>query len=157
IVWAPIDNLTVAGTLAFNRTKVDDTACGACVQTTGISDVSGNYLPRFPSRTASVAVAYQHPAFAGYDAFYRIDANYQGKEYADETNIVWLGPFVRSNARVGLENDRYTVELYGQNIFKNMVPQSIARTTEQIAGRPTLTVTPPLKRTFGIRASVRFN
>jgi hypothetical protein len=49
------------------------------------------------------------------------------------------------------------VELYAQNIFDNEVPQSIARTTEQIAGLPTLTVTPALQRNFGVRASVRFH
>jgi len=155
-LWAPVTGLTIAGTLAFNKTEVDDSVCGACVQTTGNGNVTGNYLPRFPGRSASLAVSYEHPAFSNYDAFYRIDANYNGKEYADETNIVWLAPHTMSNARIGLANERYSVELYAQNIFKNMVPQSIARTTEQIAGRPTLSVTPPLKRTIGMRVSYKF-
>jgi iron complex outermembrane receptor protein len=157
VVWAATDNLTIAGTLAYNRTKLDDSNCGGCAQITGDGNVKGNYLSRFPSDTASLVATYQHPAFRDYDAFYRIDASYHGKEYADDSNVVWLAPFVMSNARIGLRSDRYSVELYAQNIFDNEVPQSIARTTEQIAGLPTLTVTPALQRNFGVRASVRFH
>ncbi len=57
---------------------------------------------------------------------------------------------------MGLENERYKVEVYGLNVFDNKVPMSIAQTSDQISGRNTLTTTPPLKQTFGVRASIKF-
>ena len=156
VVWAPLEGLSIDGTFAYNKTEIVNTVCAACRTITGNSNPVGNRVGRFPEMAASLGVTYRHPAVADYDALYRIDANYQGKEYADVTNVVWLAPFVMSNARIGLQNDRYKFELYGLNIFDNKVPQSIAQTTEQIGGRQTISLTPPLKRTFGIRVGVKF-
>jgi iron complex outermembrane receptor protein len=156
VFWAPIEGLVVDGTFAYNKTDIVSTVCAACRQISGEINPAGNRVGRFPEMTASLGVTYRHPAFANFDAFYRIDANYQGKEYADATNVVWLAPYVMSNARIGIQDDRYKIELYGLNIFNNQVPQSIAQTTEQIGGRQTITLTPPLKRTVGIRVGVKF-
>lgn len=156
VLWAPIEGLSIDGTFAYNKTEVVSTVCAACRQITGNSNPVGSRVGRFPEMTASLGTTYTHFAFSDFDAFYRIDANYQGKEYSDVTNVAWLAPYVMSNARVGIQNQRYKFELYGLNVFDNDTPQSIAQTTEQIGGRQTITVTPALKRTFGIRASVKF-
>jgi len=156
VVWLPLDGLSIDGTFAYNKTEVVSTVCVACRTITGDSNPVGNRVGRFPEMSASLGVTYRHAAFADYEALYRIDANYQGKEYADITNVVWLDPFVMSNARIGIQNDRYKFEFYGLNIFDNKVPQSIAQTTEQIGGRQTITLTPALKRTFGVRAGIKF-
>lgn len=155
-IWAPTDQLSFDATYAYNWTSIVRTSCAACRLITGNPNPTGTMFARFPENSASLGVNFRHPAFADYDAFYRIDANYQGKEYADETNVVWLAPSVMSNARIGLQNDRYRVELYALNVFDNEVPQAIAQTQDQISGRNTLTTTPPLKRTFGVRAGVKF-
>ena len=156
MLWAATENLTVDATYAYNWTSIVNTSCAACRLINGNLNPTGTRFARFPDQTASAGLTYRHAAFGDMKAFYRIDANYQGKEYADETNVVWLSPYIMSNARIGLESDKYRFELYGLNIFANMVPQSIAQTSDQITGRNTLTTTPPLKRTFGLKASVKF-
>ncbi len=156
LVWAPNDNLSLDATFAYNNAEIVSTVCASCRAITGNLNPTGTQPGRFPEQTASLGVTYRHPSIRDFDAYYRVDANYQGKEYADDTNVVWLAPYVLSNARVGLRNDRYKFELYGLNLLDNHVPQSISQTTEQIQGRQTITVTPPLKRMFGVRASVSF-
>jgi iron complex outermembrane receptor protein len=156
MVWAPFENFSVDATYAYNWTSIVRTTCTPCRLITGNLNPTGTNFARFPEQSASLGVNFRHFAFADFDAYYRIDANYQGKEYADETNVVWLAPYVQSNARVGLQNDRYKFEFYALNAFDNKVPQSIAQTQDQITGLNTLTTTPALKRTFGVRAGVKF-
>lgn len=156
VIVAPTPGLTIDSTFAYNKTKVLSAVCAACAQVTGVSNPVGATVARFPSTTASLGVTYRHDVFSDFQAFYRIDGNYQGREYADLTNLVWLDPFIMSNARVGLDNDKFKIEFYVLNLFNNKTPQGIAQTTEQIGGRQTITVTPALKRTFGVRAGYKF-
>lgn len=156
VVWAPIRGLNLAGTFAYNSTEVVSAVCATCARITGNINPAGNQTGRFPEYTASLAANYRHPIFSDYDITYHIDANYQGREYADTTNLVWLEPYVMSNARLGLDNGRYNFEVYVVNLFDNKTPQSIAQTTEQITGMPTITLTPAYKRTFGFRAGIKF-
>lgn len=156
IQWAPTNRFSMDATFALNDTKILFTQCAACRIITGNINPAGNKVPRFPSTSASLGLNYRHPAFNDFEAYYRIDANYQGKEYADPTNLVWLDPYILSNARMGVSNDTYKLELYIQNLFDNDTPQAIAQTVEQIGGRQTITVTPALKRTMGVRAGVKF-
>lgn len=148
--------LSVDGTFSYNDTKIVSTVCAACRQITGNANPVGARVGRFPGTTASLGVTYRHHAFGDFEAFYRIDANYQGREYADLTNLAWLDPYVMSNARLGLDNGRYKLELYVLNLFGNKTPQAIAQTVEQIGGRQTITLTPALKRTIGVRMGVKF-
>lgn len=156
MLWAPTDHLTVDATYAYSWTKIVNTSCAACRLINGNLNPTGTKFARFPENSASLGLTYRHASFGGMDAYYRIDASYQGKEYADETNVVWLAPWIMANARVGLENERYKVELYGLNVFDNKVPQAIAQTSDQISGRNTLTTTPPLKATVGLRLALKF-
>ncbi|CAN5442940.1 N/A [soil metagenome] len=156
VLWAPTRRLTIDGTFAYNKTNVLSTVCAACRQITGNANPVGARVARFPGTTASLGVTYRHPAFSDYDAYYRIDANYQGREYSDLTNLAWLDPYVMSNARIGIDNKRYKLEVYVLNLFDNDTPQGIAQTTEQIGGRQTITVTPALKRTVGLTAGIKF-
>jgi outer membrane receptor protein involved in Fe transport len=103
-----------------------------------------------------VGATYRHHAFGDFDGIFHIDANYQGKEYADYTNLVYLDPYWMSNMRLGLENHRYKLELYVQNLFNNSTPQAIAQTTDQITGKNVITVTPAQKRVIGVRAGLNF-
>ena len=156
LVWLPTRGLTIDSTFAWNKTEIVSTVCAACRQITGNPNPVGARVGRFPEMTASLGVTYRHDVFQDFQAYYRIDGNYQGREYADVTNLVWLDPYVMSNARAGIENGRYKFELYVINLFDNDTPQSIAQTTEQIGGRQTITVTPAMKRTIGVRAGIKF-
>jgi iron complex outermembrane recepter protein len=156
VLWQPIDGLSVDGTFAWNKTEIVSTVCAACRVITGNSNPVGARVGRFPGTTASLGATYRRPVSTTLEGYFRVDANYQGREYADITNLVWLDPYIMSNARIGIESDHYKLEFYVLNLFDNDTPQSIAQTTEQIGGRQTITVTPALKRTFGLRAGVKF-
>lgn len=156
ITIAPVSGLIFDGTFAYNHTNVLNTVCAACAQITGNIDPTGIATARFPEITASLGATYRHHAFGEFDGIVHIDANYQGKEYADLTNLVYLDPYWMSNMRLGLESRRYKLEFYVENLFNNTTPQAIAQTTDQITGKNVITVTPALKRVFGIRAGRNF-
>ena len=156
LLWVPTRGLTFDGTFSWNDTKIVSTVCAACRQITGNANPVGARVGRFPGTTASLGATYRHALTGDYEIFYRIDANYQGKEYADITNLVWLDPYVMSNARIGIDNGRFKAELYVLNLFDNDTPQAIAQTTEQISSHQTITLTPALKRTVGVRLGVKF-
>lgn len=156
ITVAPVAGLVLDGTFAYNHTNVLYTVCAACQQITGNINPTGISTARFPEITAGLGATYRHHLFGDYDGIFHIDANYQGKEYADLTNLVWLEPYWMSNMRIGIENHKYKVELYVQNLFNNKTPQAIAQTTDQITGKNVITITPAQKPVVGVRAGFNF-
>jgi outer membrane receptor protein involved in Fe transport len=89
----------------------------ACLEAGG--DVSGNQLLRQPEWTASASLTYERPLFGEWTWFGRADANYQDKVYVGNENQGWLPPHTYVNLRLGVESPRYSVELWGRNIFED--------------------------------------
>jgi hypothetical protein len=82
-------------------------------------------------------------------------ASYTGKIYADEANLSWIDPNTLVNASVGVTAEKYTVELYGNNLTgfdgwlngrRNTMPDN----TQSLA------LVPARKRVVGVRVDLRF-
>ena len=104
---------------------------------------------------------------------YRISFVNQGKVYEGNSNLSWLPAHSYVNLKLGIESGRYSVELWGRNIFSDDNPIAAYRDVfftnatdvyQQAAPSSTqddffpwrLTVTHPRLATFGLTARVRF-
>ncbi len=135
--------------------------------------ISGNSLLRQPEWQASGSLDYRRPLSDGWDWFARADVTYQGKVFEGNSNLSYLPANTYVNMKLGIESGRYSVELWGRNVFSDDSPIAAYRdvfftnTTDVYQqGAPVstpddffpwrLTVTHPRLATFGLTAKVRF-
>ncbi len=157
VTWVPTDNWTVEGTYAYSYTKDLVTYCLLCNSVQGVLRPVGTKSGRFPIMTGSVATTYKHELWAsGIEGYVRVDAYYHGKEYSDQTNLVWLKPYVIANMRFGVQNETYRFEIYGTNILNNRIPVEIGQQPDQVTGLNSITATPQPKTTLGARVTANF-
>lgn len=139
-------------------------------------DVSGNTLLRQPEWMASASLSYGRPLAGAWDWYTRGDISYQSEIYVGNDNQSWLPAHSYVNAKLGMNSDRYTVELWARNLFDDGNATAAFRdiyltnTDNQYAPyvdqgpRPNFddfvpfrySVTYPRERTYGISATVRF-
>lgn len=149
----------------------DDAAEASCQARAG--HIGGSTMLRQPKWQGSAGLAYRRSLAGGWDLFGRTDLSYQGKVFEGNNNLSWLPEHTYVNVKLGIESGRYSVELWGRNIFNNDNPIAVYRdvsrsnTTDvyqQAAPVTTtddffpwrLTVTHPRLATWGITARVRF-
>ena len=65
---------------------------------------------------------YRQPLWNDYTALYRVDYNYKGPICYDSANTFCSHGVGFLNARVGLENEHYTIALWAKNIFSAREP-----------------------------------
>jgi iron complex outermembrane recepter protein len=54
-----------------------------------------------------------------------LTARYESKQFAFNNNISWYGPRTVMNARIGVENDTFSVSLYANNLTDDKTPEAI--------------------------------
>jgi iron complex outermembrane recepter protein len=143
----------------------------ACQAVSG--SIAGNTVLRQPKWQSSFSLAYDTALTDGWDLFASGDASYQGKVYVGNDNQSFLPARTYVNLRLGVESARYSVELWGRNVFNNDEPIAAYRDVfftntddyfqEAAATSPAdkffpirYTVSHPRLRTFGITGRVRF-
>jgi len=126
-------------------------------------DCSGNTPPRYPDKTASLALTWTDQMTANWDYFTRVDANYVGKMYTEETNFAWVGKYSIVNLRGGFEKDNLRYELFVTNLFDDDNYTAAARWSDfsttslfGFVGPQGEVVTPPKKRQYGVKVVVKF-
>jgi len=137
-------------------------------------DVSGNSLLRQSEWQGSASLTYRRPFRDGWDWYSRADATYQGRWYVGSDNQGYIPSHTYVNLRLGVESGRYTVELWGENLFENNEAIGAFRdvyfnnTPDVLQQNPPqsnfvadffpwrLTVSHPRLRTYGVTARVRF-
>lgn len=152
----------------------DDDEADACNAASG--DVSGNMLMRQPEWMGSASLSYGRQLRGNWDWYIRGDATYQGGVYVGTDNQSWLPEHTYVNARLGIRSERYTVELWGRNLFEDDNAIAAFRdiywtNTDNIYApytdqgpRPDFNKFPPFRytvsyprlRTYGINFEVRF-
>ncbi len=129
----------------------------------GYSQMAGNSTPRQPEWSGS-ATATQFIEFGELDGYVRGEMFFQGKAYADESNLAFIDDYTLFNLRAGVQSDEWLVELFVKNLFDEDAWATGARWSD--FGSPTqfvyltskqgVVVSPQDRREFGIRASYRF-
>jgi iron complex outermembrane receptor protein len=141
--------------------------------TSGVVRFDGNEVPKQPERTATLSSGYRGRINDSWGWTLRGEAAYTGPMWDSEANIVQNEAFTRVNARLGLQRDDLSVEVYGRNIFDDDSWNYIGRSTSvsepgallnvrfpTATSPPTivqgLIATPPDRREFGVRVNYRF-
>jgi iron complex outermembrane receptor protein len=129
----------------------------------GVTPINGVALPNAPEFSANAAATYTGHLTAALGWYGRADYIYKSSEYTDLSNLTKIGANNRVNFRVGLFQDKTSVELFVLNAFNNKQYTSVNGTTD-IDGQPNALgaypfaaiVGPPQLRQFGIRARYHF-
>ena len=113
----------------------------------------GKQSPQANKYTADISALYRQPLWDDYSALYRLDYSYKGPICYDSANQFCFHSVGFLNARVALENRRYTFALWGKNITSirepiNFSPNSMG------AGVSTQMVNEPA--TYGAEVIARF-
>ena len=149
-------DLTLEGSFDWAATNVRNDICSACVLINGIANNRGNTLPSYPTYTGTVSATYTRPLWnEDYIGFVHADYLYTGKQYADETNLTYIGSNNRLNMQIGLRKGPYELALVGTNITNSKTPIAIGDTSDAfIANRENVILSPAYKPYFGFRLHI---
>lgn len=149
--------------------------------TDNVTRFDGNSPARVPNWTANINTTYRDRLAGDWDWFVRGDANYQGKAWDSEANIVRMNDYWRFNARLGVEDENLLLEVFVTNLFNDknwnygfrnvyqgtaggifvfLPPEFFPPTGNPPVAQQNfpqgIIAEPPDKRDFGIRARYRF-
>ncbi|RVT90961.1 TonB-dependent receptor [Sphingomonas crocodyli] len=149
---------------SYTDAKYDRYFAPLAAAATGQTNASGKTIRGFPSVQGVFTTGYTMPVAGGWDGFINTDAAYTGKIYVDEINQSWIKPWVKWNLRVGGTRDGIRVEAYVENLLNNKTWLSGLRSTQSVYSIGTTSVSQvvattvlPRLRTFGVRASYKFD
>ena len=123
-----------------------------------LNALSGAPLPWAPKWTTALDGEYDWTVFGGVKGFVGATWSYVGSRSSDFSSIAAAPPVVLPSynttaVRLGLENDRYRVMLYGKNLSD---ANGITYYTSAAGGSPYSTITVIQPRTFGLALSAKF-
>lgn len=154
------DELSFDGTFNWAHTKIVQTSCTECVAINGVLNPVGNSMERYPEFSGTFAANYETPINESWSLLTRVDAIYTGKQYATAANVAWLKPSVKVNARIGIYNDTYSIEIFGRNVFDNKRPSNILRNANPYSnvaqGSNLIILAAPERATVGVKGTVKF-
>jgi iron complex outermembrane receptor protein len=151
--YVPVHGLTFSWTGAYTHANLTSPA-------PAVGGNSGDPLPYVPKWSTSLDGEYDWAAFANYKGFVGATWSYIGSRStdfgssADATPVqVALSSYNTVEARIGLENDRYRVTVYGKNLGDSRgITSYVSNGAPGLAGE--LTVIQP--RTIGVTLSAKF-
>lgn len=149
--YVPLQGLTFQWTGAYSDALLTSDA-------PTLGAFSGNRLPWVPKWSTAIDAEYKHAAFGNFDAFVGGTWSYVGEQSSDFASSATTPPgqlvlptYSTYGARLGLENDRYRITLYGKNLSNS---RGITNYTSNGSPYSTITVTQPL--TVGLSLSAKF-
>ena len=164
------ENLRLAATFGYNDTEVKSFGvgpgglpnCSDCNFIYGsFNGVIGNELPTVPKITWSASADYSRRLTDSLDWFGRADYSFQGKKHTDFANYTTVGDNQNLNLRLGVRNEKFTVEafvtnatdedtvlsaLLGIDVFTFLTPTN----------KNEIRFSPPIPRAYGLRITYDF-
>jgi iron complex outermembrane recepter protein len=146
--------LTVGGNIAYVDAHLDQTV-------PSVGGNAGDPLPLSAKWSGALFANYIFPLAGPWDGFVGGTAHadsarnisFPNGVAADNPNFV-LKPYVLADIRAGIENDRYTVTLFLDNIGDSRAELSALSTDELVANVAEVSIARP--RTFGVRLDAKF-
>lgn len=158
--FRPVRGLELAGAFSHVEPKLDDgviyleavvgnwcdgTVCPAD------GDIGGNILPRTPQTQYTLSADWQAPLTDTLDYFARVDTTYQSRQFVSFLNVGWIGSRQLVNGSIGVEGDRFSIQLWAKNLFDEKYASSSLFGGSFIYG-----VAFGERRTFGLTASFNY-
>ena len=126
-------------------------------------DVAGKRTPRAPKLNGFVVGKYTKPLADDMRLVIGGDVTYEGSKYAQVHNLIETGSRAYLGARIGVENDRWNVTLWGKNLTDDDTPLDILRyvdsrgtTAATALTTRAFAITLPRPRQVGISANYKF-
>jgi iron complex outermembrane receptor protein len=166
--WAATEQLRFAATLNWTDSKYTDfkvASNAALFGGTALAgwNAAGNRQPRFPELSGTLSATFTDRLNDDWEYFLRGDLLYTGRQYVDETNLSYLDPYSTLNVGVGLTRDRFSVQLFANNLLDEdawaAASNNADLTLSQVITLPvqrSASATPIDRRTIGVRTSYRF-
>lgn len=156
------DGLTLSANLAYINSAYDDYIFNFVEPIAGFTQMKGKQTPRQPKISGSLSGT-QSFKIGGFDAFVRLDMNYQGKAYADESNLAYMAPYTLVNLRAGLERGRYRWEVVVRNLTNEDAWMTGSRFSDfsspyqaaLLSAKQGIAVSPLDKRDVGLRLNIK--
>jgi len=160
--YAFTDNWYAGLTAAWNVSELTGAAGDSQQQRFLLQDrPNGERLPQTPEYAATAITQYTAALKnTGFDWFLRGEAVYVGSRYASTLNLAETGSSFDVNTRLGIENERYTVVVFAENLFDNDTFESLrsnadCATTSACSGRAYEAVL-ARQRQIGLTLQARF-
>lgn len=124
-------NLTASLSASWTDAEIVDDANSVRVLYRGFpslapdGNVGGNTAQRQSELQGAFSLSYLRPIFGDLSLLVRGDVNYKGKQFIDETSMAWIEPRTVVNARIGVMGEKYSVELWAQNLLNDRTPNSV--------------------------------
>jgi iron complex outermembrane recepter protein len=150
--YVPVHGLKFQWIGAFTEANLTDPA-------PALNALSGAPLPYAPKWTTALDGQYEWTAFADFKGFVGATWSYVGSRSSDFSSIAAAPPVVLPSynttaVRLGLENDRYRVMLYGKNLSNANGITDYSSAVDGGAPYSTISVIQP--RTVGLALSAKF-
>jgi iron complex outermembrane recepter protein len=150
----PIDGLTINGGLVYNDAYFDSTVVFNPTSPVGNTVNAGDPLSFAPEITVTGAIAYEVPLGGDLRALFYVDGRYNGEHRTQILNRepngqTDNGAYAIFNGRIGVgpENDRWSVQLWGQNLTDETYYVGAFQATLQ---NGTFVVYPNEPQTYGV-------
>ncbi len=115
-LWRPLSGLSVGLLGSYTDAHLTSDA-------PGLGAMSGDKLPLVPNVSATLNVDYRWPAFGSYSAYVGGSETYTGSRFtAFSPSVSVIEPHVKLpvystlQLRIGVDNDHYSAQLYGNNL-----------------------------------------
>ncbi|MCW5572158.1 MAG: TonB-dependent receptor [Steroidobacteraceae bacterium] len=130
---AVTDNFTAGLTYALTDAKFTELEdFGEAPALFGSPSLNGKKLFGVPEQQASVYGKVKFAVGADKSGFVRGDMSYMDRKYDQIFNLAHTGEQILTNLSAGVENDRWAVTLYINNVFDDRTPSSVTRYVDQL-------------------------
>lgn len=168
--WLVTNNFQVSAAYAwtdavferFTQTREGSTPLNKAEAGNIDADFSGNYVGKNPRHAFNASLDwFGQLEGTDYEWFAGATGLYRSKRYMDESNLNYLPGFTRFNLRAGIENARYRLMAYVDNVFDDDEITNGQRVVDLgnpdgfAPGRGYL-LHMPLPRVYGLRLSAQF-
>lgn len=126
--------------------------------TSAFGSIVGNQIPRTAEHQVFTDVEYRRPFESGNGWQWYFGANYtfESSKYAQVHNLAETGDTTLVNARLGFENDKYSIQIWGRNLTGEDTPYNVLRYAEANAFRRNFAISPRRDTYYGITAIVNW-
>ncbi len=152
--FVPIPGLTVGGNLAYVDAHLDQAV-------PSVGGLSGDPLPLSAKWGGAIFANYVFPLTGSWDGFAGGTAHANSTRNISFPNGVAaqnpnfkLEPYLLADIRAGIQNDRYTVTLFVDNVSDSRAQLSALSTDQVVANVAEVSIARP--RTFGVRLDAKF-
>ncbi len=149
-------NINTEFNLGYVRAKILSAETSAHEALTGNAHIDDKALPNTPRWTSYWGLQYQTPLLDSLSFFSNVGFYYESDRYVAEHNAATIGSTLKTNIRMGLKSENWSVSLWGKNTHNNDTPESVARFGDAATffTRRAFGITLPEKRSAGINLQI---